>query len=356
MFYLWRRIDEYDRRHLWNLYGWFCGLILCGSCFGIVTWSAWMQVIVNLLSGNDPTPLAAGGPRRFQRLIFWASASRWRVVYVVTYAIEFLCLSTAKLMVLRRMMDFTGNKSRLWVAGARFVLACVVLGNTVGVAGNIAAAVAYYEVSSFELRASDFWAVNNSVVGTQIETQAFQASQSAYSITSVQSFSEVAVLLLIVALFAVAGVACSRRLRSQTGRHTEASSFKLLRTQIVATTVVVFVAFLLRSVYSTMSAVADKMQDTSVSCPDNREGRCNASCFNAFTHMVGWMNRTPQFQLMVVFISSPLTLLVALWGMTSQRILISMRNTTKLVPMLFRSESSLEQVQSRSIADSGCTP
>ncbi len=33
--------------------------------------------------------------------------------------------------------------------------------------------------------------------------------------------------------------------------------------------------------------------------------------------VVGWMNRAPQFQLMVVFISSPLTLVVALWGMTS---------------------------------------
>lgn len=315
-----------------------------------------MQVLVNLLSGNDPTPLAAGGPRRFQRLLFWASASRWRVVFVVTYALEFLCLSTAKLMVLRRMTDFSGNKSRLWVVGARLAFACVVLGNTVGVAGNIAAAVAYYEASSFELRASDFWAVNNSVTGMQIEAQASQASQSAYSITSVQSFSEVSVLLLIVALFAVAGVACFRRIRSQTGRHTESSSFKLLRTQIVSTTVVVFVAFLLRSVYSTMSAVANNMQDTSVFCPDNREGSCNASCFNAFTHIVGWMNRTPQLQLMVVFISSPLTLIVALWGMTSQRILISMMKTTKLVPMYGRSESSLQAVQSRSTAHSDCTP
>jgi hypothetical protein len=329
---------------------------MCGSCFGIVTWAARMQVLVNLLSGNDPTPVAAGGLLQFQRLIFWASASRWRVVYVVTYAVEFLCLSTAKLMVLRRMMDFSGNKSRLWVVGARVALACVVLGNTVGVAGNIAAAIAYYEAFSFELRASDFWAANNSVAGRQIQAQAFQASQSAYSITSVQSFSEVAVLLLVIALFAVAGVACFRRIRSQAGRHIQSSSYKLLRTQIVATTVVVFVAFLLRSVYSMMSAVADKMQDTSTSCPDNKEGSCNASCFNTFTHMVAWMNRTPQFQLIVVFISSPVTLLVALWGMTSQRILIFMGRTTKWVPAFFRSKVSLAEVQSRSIIDSSGTP
>lgn len=34
-----------------------------------------------------------------------------------------------------------------------------------------------------------------------------------------------------------------------------------------------------------------------------------------------WMDYTPQFQLMVVLISSPLSLMVALWGMTSKKML-----------------------------------
>ncbi len=32
--------------------------------------------------------------------------------------------------------------------------------------------------------------------------------------------------------------------------------------------------------------------------------------------MAQWMGYTPEFQLMIVLISSPVTLLVALWGMT----------------------------------------
>jgi hypothetical protein len=34
-----------------------------------------------------------------------------------------------------------------------------------------------------------------------------------------------------------------------------------------------------------------------------------------------WMDYIPQFQLMVVLISSPLSLMVALWGMTSKKLL-----------------------------------
>ena len=40
MFYVWRRMQEEDRRRVWLLYGWFSRLMLCGSCFGAVSWAA----------------------------------------------------------------------------------------------------------------------------------------------------------------------------------------------------------------------------------------------------------------------------------------------------------------------------
>ena len=43
MFYVWRRMQEEDRRRVWLLYGWFSGLMLCGSCFGVVTWAAYIM-------------------------------------------------------------------------------------------------------------------------------------------------------------------------------------------------------------------------------------------------------------------------------------------------------------------------
>jgi hypothetical protein len=42
--------------------------------------------------------------------------------------------------------------------------------------------------------------------------------------------------------------------------------------------------------------------------------------------MLRWLQRTPEFELSVVLIASPLALVVALWGMTSTTILKLMRN------------------------------
>jgi hypothetical protein len=41
--------------------------------------------------------------------------------------------------------------------------------------------------------------------------------------------------------------------------------------------------------------------------------------------MQEWLNLTPEFRITVEMITSPLTLLVALWGMTSERMLTMMR-------------------------------
>ena len=46
---------------------------------------------------------------------------------------------------------------------------------------------------------------------------------------------------------------------------------------------------------------------------------CDASCFNVFNHMYWWMLRTPEFLLVIVMLSKPLPLLIALWGMTTVR-------------------------------------
>jgi hypothetical protein len=56
MFARWRRIDGEQTRREWRLYGWFSALMLCSSCVGAVSWTAWMQTIVNLSNrANDGT-------------------------------------------------------------------------------------------------------------------------------------------------------------------------------------------------------------------------------------------------------------------------------------------------------------
>ena len=61
-----------------------------------------MMNLVNLFKGED-----AQSKRNFvEGFSFLALARSWRAAFLVAYAMDFMCLSAAKLMVLDRMSDF----------------------------------------------------------------------------------------------------------------------------------------------------------------------------------------------------------------------------------------------------------
>jgi hypothetical protein len=323
MFFRWWRLGDEDRGKVWLLYGWFSGLMMCGSCVGAVTWAAWMQVIVYLIIGNDNLNMNLLQGR--SHFALYNSLSRsWRAAFSVTYAIEFMCLSVAKLLVLDRMSNFAALRAsvlwRRWEVCRKFVMTAVVVGNLVGLAGNVAAAVHFQHAAELYMSAHADFAANSSVGGETFRQGQIE-NRLGLLIASVQAFCEVVVLLLIVASFAVVGIACARRISSVLTRLDAVEDMAdgmHLRRQIAATFGVVFVTFLLRSVYSILYAVAYQLQDLDSPCPGNTQSFCNAACYNVFAHIVRWNFLTPEFQLMIVLISSPLALLVALWGMTSK--------------------------------------
>jgi hypothetical protein len=329
-------MDEEGRRRVWPLYGRFCGLMVCGSCFGTVTWAARMMQLVNQINAAD----AASRGDLVQRWSLLALSRSWLAVFFAMYAIDFLCLSAARLMVLDRMSDFAAGQDEVarkrWAAGGRMVMAVVVLGNAVGLAANVAAAVHAQRAAEAASTASALFATNSTQLAREHESLGRTEIELSTSIAAVQSFCEVAVLLLIVAAFIVTGVACTRlvssRLLAVEAESSSATAVRELRRQIVVTTAVVFVAFVIRSVQSTMFAVARQLQDQTTTCP-GVTSPCDASCYDVFTHMFFWMLRTPEFQVTIVLLSSPLTLLVALWGMTSRRMLQAMKTKEQEVPL-----------------------
>jgi hypothetical protein len=316
MFYRWRRMEEEDRGRVWWLYGWFTALMACGSCFGAVAWAACMMDLVLQFSANHNSS-------------FLARAFRWRAASLLTYAVEFLCLSAAKLMVLDRMSVFaapegTGTRRR-WAAAGRVVMAAVVLGNAVGLAANAAATVHYQKAAEAYSVASAYFAANNTGSSDIFRNSGFEEFVFAGSIASVQRFCEAAVLLLIVVAFAVVGVLSARRVSARLlgvdAASAAAATGRTLRRQMLGTTLFVFVTFVVRSVFSTMYAVVYYLRDHDETCD-----LCD-SCRNEFTHIAGWMLFTPEFQLIIELTSSPLALLVALWGMTSKATLQLMKSS-----------------------------
>ena len=53
LFYRWYRIDADCKLRIWRMYGWFTGLVTCGSIFGAVTWLTYMQCLVNLYKSTE---------------------------------------------------------------------------------------------------------------------------------------------------------------------------------------------------------------------------------------------------------------------------------------------------------------
>ena len=325
MFYRWRRMEEEDRGRVWRLYGWFTALMACGSCFGAVAWAARMTSLANGFKGNIFTNTNA------QVTSFAALAYSWQPVFLVTYAIEFMCICTTNLMVLDRMSVFAAPEyeglQKRWAAAGRVVMAAVVLGNAVGLAANAAAAVHYQKAAEAQSTASAYYADNNTKDGRRFASLSQEEVQLAGSILSVQSLVEVAVLLVIVLAFVAVGVFSARRVSSRLLDVDESSAAavtgRALRLRMLGTTAFIFATFVLRAAFSTMFAVALQLRDKlSESCPK----LCD-ECHNVYYLITQWMAYTPEFQLLIVLVSSPLALLVALWGMTPNTTLQLMRSS-----------------------------
>jgi hypothetical protein len=95
---------------------------------------------------------------------------------------------------------------------------------------------------------------------------------------------------------------------------------------MLGTTGFIFVTFLLRSAFSTMYAVAFQLRDIDKKCHEGST-YCDATCYNLYTRIAQWMNFTPEFQLIIVLVSSPVAQLVALWGMTTKSTLHLMKTS-----------------------------
>ena len=106
------------------------------------------------------------------------------------------------------MQRFAVNSSprkRAWTLAGRVFLAAVILGNIIGLLGSIVAAVYYSQSSDYSSAGAAAWAANDTAAGKSYEQQARKRAGDADAAASVQRFSEVCVLIVIIAAFLVVG-------------------------------------------------------------------------------------------------------------------------------------------------------
>lgn len=312
-FFRWRRIT--DRDGLWQLYGWFTGLSFVGSFFGAFSMATTMQALAHLYNGD------------------LLAYTHWTAAHDVFYGVFTPFMFLAKLTVLDRMSEFSIPKShptskRLFVIG-RISFVATIVASTVALGGNIAAAVFAVEVGNFL-----------SAGGASNSTALSSGVSRAETADTVQYYFEVIRLLILVVSFALVGFFCFLRLRSAVRKaalhsgnssdHREltiaAATGKKLILQIVVTTSFVFITSVLRASFAVWLASA-KSGSNFKECSDAGRTRffCS-SCHNDWQHQVVYELYTPEIYSVVEFISYPVTMLVAIWGMTGDKILRGMRN------------------------------
>lgn len=355
-----------------------------GNCVCVATWAVYIVVFPDTyyhFKYTDIAYVAFRGPPSAMRvnsrftideiMSLLASGLTHQAAWQFLYSIDFSCLCATKLMVLDRMNDFVSLslKYRSVVIARWVVLAIVTAGCLVGVCGSIASAVSRTRAASIANQAST---AARQAIALPLSTKRTEANRKALDLwkqsyvymeeagktDSIFQFSEMVLLVLLVVCFLVLGILCARRvssfLRSLSPKAALTSDTKYLHKQIVSTAAVVFVTFLPRAVFSSMRAVSGALQDISydgqADCPifcsdislkaDLYTSGCKKP-FNQYSHLTFYLLFTPEFQMIVVLISSSLAQLVALWGMTSIRMRQAFSNISLNMMLITPVESSL---------------
>jgi hypothetical protein len=265
----------------------------------------------------------------------------YAAAFFATYSFEFAFVISAITLVLHRVHRLVASNSQTpqrWELATRVYLWTVALGVCIGSATNIAAAVFYILSADARSKAGSAWSSNSTVDAANYESNARRILQTAIEIGSVQRYIEALLLLIVIVAFVIVGFGCSRvisdalRALFATGKHLHDLPFSArkssdqallaeasaqgrhLRRKIVTTFIFLFLSLLVRSCFSVTYAMASAFQATSCEVKTTFVG-CGPFK-NTFALILGYILFTPEFQQVVMIISSPLALLVALWGMT----------------------------------------
>ncbi len=344
-FLRWRRWNKEEKRKGWRLYGWFTALSCAGSVAGALAYAARIGFLYGLyVTRNVPkqqTNAARAASLQLSRGS-WGSVA----AFVAISPFEFGFVTVAQLLVLQRMHRFSTRKSqrqRHWHLSGRIFLGSVIACHAICVFGNIAASAQYAQAAELFSSATTAILANDTASANSYELQARDKTVQAVKAAAVQRFTEVFVLLMIDAAFVFVGVHSHRVIATAlralfvaerevisisraAGSALDASaSVKLfgevsyqgrwLQRKVLGTFVFVFVSFLLRSVFTVLFAMASAFTEENNPCAASA---CDV-CKNFYSHLLFWMIYTPVFQQTIVLISSPLTLIIALWGMSGVR-------------------------------------
>jgi len=334
---------------MWPLLGWFSSMVCVGSVSGAVAWGAQMTTNAFFYEANA----IAATPQEQYSLS--ASSFRWFASFLVLYGFEFLFCMISKLMLLGRLATNAAQSSqadvvemssvkRKYLGGRalqmmhRVFAGAVLVGSCVGVVANHVSAAYYVQNARLNDDAAAVCdaAGNNTDSSIVLFNEGRGFNAKASTAISVQAFSEALTLLLVsvafvvivswsVAVFRIAERVASNALLAAS-RRLDMQAAELKMSGIVADTMhaaseqrrrltsacaIVLITLPARAAVDLMYAYsALNNESISTAC-----GICEP-CQSQQVLVNVWLNYTPEFQAIVVVLSSPLPLTLSIWLLT----------------------------------------
>jgi hypothetical protein len=262
-------------------------------------------------------------------------------------AYAFLCdcfLTSPPLQLLERMVDFVilgEDRSRWLTAALHAVFGVTTLSNTINLGASSA--------SSYFLRRA--YTAGTQVVSdlrspTFIQTQFFPCfvdrkcqtlddytseigfANKGLDSESAASICEFITLVFIIVAYVVAGVHCIRRFRAVSAGGVTSAGIARVQRQIIVTVSTVFVTFLLRSGYAVIVGIS-RFNTLFVTQLNSCFNYCDP-CQGLGVIVQAWDRLTPELRDTIFLLSSPLTMLVSLWGTYSPLLKLALFTTAEM--------------------------
>jgi hypothetical protein len=279
------------------MYGWFTGSMFCSSCIGALIWFSMIQSRTHLFQAIKSAPQFSD-PQfldMFKTTMSTISDSaRWQIVVMLLSPLELLFTCIPMLHVLFRMLDFAAAHNnagtpRGWLLAQKITVSLLLIGNAIGMVSAGLSTEQYLKMIRLIEDARTAFEYQNLDDALKHSNDALQSFQNGNIKLGMQQISEAVILLMIVFMFAAAGIMCARRIAKVFGNSCSslhnAPPIERLRQQIVLTVAAVFLTSLLRTAYASFVATTNINQTVTTgvaSCGGLFiiQNFCDANCFS----------------------------------------------------------------------------
>ncbi len=339
-FLRWTRWSQEEKANGWRLYGWFTGLSALGSVAGALAYGCRVRQL-DMFYIAEELETSGSSASLHDKAAIRAESRRFAAAHFALFPLELCFVVTTQLILLSRMQHFVLAKVRQpqrWMQARSYLLAIITFLNVLGICGNFAACFYYNQAAAVSSDAARAYSANSTHLGDALRSDANRQHSLAGSVASIQRFSEVTCLLIIILVFLIVGffgvraIAAALRtlldadhklvlITGELGNSTRdlvqsaSKQGRSLQLKVTTTTAFVFLSLLLRAMFTTLYAVAQALQNNGNPCASSW---CHP-CKNVYSNIHGWILYTPSFQNMCMLIASPLAMLVGLWGMSGVR-------------------------------------